>query len=276
MTYATLMVHLELGRPNTGLLKIVGDLAAKFQASVVGITACQPLQLSYGDGYVSGDVVEQDQAEIQKEVADAEMEYRSALPAHAGKLMWRSNVTMEPLSDYVAREARSADLVITSVDTGASLFDTTKHNNVSDLVMRVGRPVMIVPAAADVLKLDRVVVAWKDTREARRAVLDAVPLLKAATSVTVVEIAPQDGLAAARRGLEDVVAWLERHGVTAQPLAVAAAGEDADQLARFVQEHQTDLMVAGAYGHSRLREWVLGGVTRNLLMSAGCCSPVSH
>ena len=276
MTYATLMVHLELGRPNTGLLKIAGDLAAKFQASVVGITACQPLQLSYGDGYVSGDVVEQDQAEIQKEVADAEREYRSALAAHAGKLMWRSNVTMEPLSDYVAHEARSADLVITSVDTGASLFDTTKHMNVSDLVMRVGRPVLIVPAVADVLKLDRVVVAWKDTREARRAVLDAVPLLKVATSVTVLEIAPQDGLAAARRGLEDVVAWLERHGVTAQPLAVAADGEDADQLARFVQEHQTDLMVAGAYGHSRLREWVLGGVTHDLLMSAGCCSLVSH
>jgi nucleotide-binding universal stress UspA family protein len=276
MTYATLMVHLELGRPNTGLLQIVGDLAAKFQASVVGITACQPLQLSYGDGYVSGDVVEQDQAEIQKEVADAEMEYRSALPAHAGKLVWRSNVTMEPLSDYVAREARCADLVITSVDTGASLFDTSKHMNVSDLVMRVGRPVLIVPAAADVLKLDRVVVAWKDTREARRAVLDAVPLLKAATSVTVVEIAAQEGLAAARRGLEDVVAWLERHGVTTQPLAVAAAGEDADQLARFVQEHQADLMVAGAYGHSRLREWVLGGVTHDLLMNAGCCSLVSH
>jgi nucleotide-binding universal stress UspA family protein len=276
MSYATLMVHLELGRPNTGLLQIVGDLAAKFQASVVGITACQPLQLSYGDGYVSGDVVEQDQAEIQKEVADAEMEYRSALPAHAGKLVWRSNVTMEPLSDYVAREARCADLVITSVDTGASLFDTSKHMNVSDLVMRVGRPVLIVPAAADVLKLDRVVVAWKDTREARRAVLDAVPLLKAATSVTVVEIAAQEGLAAARRGLEDVVAWLERHGVTAQPLAVAAAGEDADQLARFVQEHQADLMVAGAYGHSRLREWVLGGVTHDLLMNAECCSLVSH
>ena len=276
MTYATLMVHLELGRPNTGLLKIVGDLAAKFQSSVVGITACQPLQLSYGDGYVSGDVVEQDQAEIQKEVADAEMEYRSALPAHAGKLVWRSNVTMEPLSDYVAREARCADLVITSVDTGASLFDTSKHMNVSDLVMRVGRPVLIVPAAADVLKLDRVVVAWKDTREARRAVLDAVPLLKAATSVTVVEIAAQEGLAAARRGLEDVVAWLERHGVTAQPLAVAAAGEDADQLARFVQEHQADLMVAGAYGHSRLREWVLGGVTRDLLLRANRCSLVSH
>jgi nucleotide-binding universal stress UspA family protein len=72
------------------------------------------------------------------------------------------------------------------------------------------------------------------------------------------------------------VAWLERHGVTAQPLAVAAAGEDADQLARFVQEHQADLMVAGAYGHSRLREWVLGGVTHDLLMNAECCSLVSH
>jgi nucleotide-binding universal stress UspA family protein len=276
MTYATLMVHLELGRPNTGLLRIVGDLAAKFQASVVGITVCQPLQLAYGDGYVSGDVVEQDQAEIQKELADAESEYRSALQTHAGKLIWRSNVTMEPLSDYVAREARSADLVITGVDTGASLVDTSRHMNVSDLVMRVGRPVLIVPATEDVLKLERVVVAWKDTREARRAVLDAVPLLKVANHITLVEIAAEDGLASARRRLEDLVAWLERHGVIAEPLAVAVTGEDADQLAQFVQEHQADLMVAGAYGHSRLREWVLGGVTHDLLMSATCCSLVSH
>src|SRR5450631_2020426 len=158
MTYKTLMVHLELGRPNAGLLSIVGDLAAKFQASVIGIAACQPLQLAYGDGYVSGDVVEQDQVEIRKEVADAEREYRSALQAHAGNLIWRSNVTMEPLSDYIAREARSADLVVTGVDIGASLFDTSKHMNVSDLVMRVGRPVLIVPADTDELKLEGVVV----------------------------------------------------------------------------------------------------------------------
>jgi nucleotide-binding universal stress UspA family protein len=252
MTYKTLMVHLDLGRPNAGLLSIVGDLAAKFRASVIGIAACQPLQLAYGDGYVSGDVIEQDQVEIQKEVADAEREYRSALQAHAGNLIWRSNVTMEPLSD------------------------TSKHMNVSDLVMRVGRPVLIVPADTDVLKLEGVVVAWKDTREARRATLDALPLLKVAAHVTVVEIAATDGLAAARRRLTDVVAWLERHGVIAEPLAVAAIGEDADQLARFVQEHQTDVLVAGAYGHSRLREWVLGGVTHDLLMSAACCSLVSH
>jgi nucleotide-binding universal stress UspA family protein len=274
MTYATLMMHLELGPSKTGLLKIAGALAAKFQASVVGITACQPLQLAYGDGYVSGDVVEQDQAEIQKDVADAENEYRSAL--HAGKLIWRSNVTMEPLSDYVGREARSADLVITGVDTVAPLFDTSRHMNVSDLVMRVGRPVLIVPATEGVLKQEHVVVAWKDTREARRAVLDAAPLLKVANHITVVENAPEDGLASTRRRLEDLVAWLERHGVIAEPLAVAATGKDAEQLAQFVREHQADLMVAGAYGHSRLREWVLGGVTHDLLMSATCCSLVSH
>ena len=276
MTFATLMVHLELGRPNASLLRIVGDLAAKFQASVIGIAACQPLQLAYGDGYVTGDVFEQDQAETRQEVADAEKEYRSALQAQATKLAWRSTVTMDPLSDYVAREARSADLVITGVDTGASLFDTSKHMSVSDLVMRVGRPVLIVPAETDALKLDRVVVGWKDTREARRAVLDALLILKVAAHVTVVEIAPEEGLAAARLALEDVVAWLGSHGVIAEPLAIAAKGENADQLARFVQQRQADLMVAGAYGHSRLREWVLGGVTHDLLMSAGCCSLVSH
>ena len=76
--------------------------------------------------------------------------------------------------------------------------------------------------------------------------------------------------------VEDVVGWLERHGVVAETLACRSIGEDATRLNDIAQEQNADLIVAGAYGHSRLREWVLGGVTCDLLLRADRCSLVSH
>src|ERR1700681_1317956 len=114
--------------------------------------------------------------------------------------------------------ARSADLVIMGVASGA-LADASRRVKTGDLVMQVGRPVLIVPAAADKLKLERVVIGWKDTRETRRAIFDALPLLKQAVHVAIVEIAAEEELAAARTHLDDVVNWLKRHGVAAEPFA---------------------------------------------------------
>lgn len=277
MTYATLMVHLELGHSNAGLLQITGDLAERFHAGVIGIAACQPMQIVYGagEGYVSGDLIEQDREQTEKEIKEAEAEFRSALQTRVETLEWRSTVMFAPLSDYLAREARSADLVITGVASGA-LLDASRRVNTGDLVMQVGRPVLIVPAAADKLKLERVVVGWKDTRETRRVAFDALPLLKKAAHVAVVEIAAEEELAAARTRLEDVVGWLKRHGVVADSLASPSTGDDVTRLNAIVQEQGADVIVAGAYGHSRLREWVLGGVTRDLLLRADRCSLVSH
>ena len=276
MTYATLMVHLELGHANAGLLQIAGDLAERFHAGVIGITACQPMQIIYGDGYVPANLVEQDREELDKEIEAAEAEFRSALQTRADSLEWRSAMTVEPLSDYLASEARSADLVITGVDRNISIFDTSRHVDMGDLVMRAGRPVLVVPTAAAKVGLDRVLVGWKDTRETRRAIVDALPILKKAASVTVVEIAVADELVAARARLAQIVGWLERHGVVAQATALPSAGDDADRLDAIAQELRVDLIVAGAYGHNRLREWVLGGVTRDLLLRADRCSLVSH
>ena len=275
MSYSVLMVHLELGHPNAGLLRIAGDLAERFHAGVIGIAACQPMNLAYGEGYVSGELLEQDREEIEREISQAEGEFRSALHKRAAALEWRSLVMFAPLSDYLAREARSADLIITCVTSG-SLLNASRSLNTGDLVMRVGRPVFIVPAAAEKLKLERVVVGWKETREARRAICDALPLLKEANQVAVVEIAAEAELAAARAHLEDVTGWLKRHGVVAKSLAVPSTGDDATRLDAIAKEQGADVIVAGAYGHSRLREWVLGGVTRDLLLQADRCSLVSH
>lgn len=275
MSYSTLMVHLQLGCSNTGVLQIAADLAQRSHAGVIGIAACQPMVMFYGDGFVSGDVYEQDRKELDKEMKHAEAEFRSALQHCGGKVEWRSTVVFALLSDYLAREARSADLVITGVASG-DLFDSSRSVNTGDLVMQSGRPVLVVPAGVDELKLDRVVVGWNDTRECRRAIADALPLLSMAAQVVVVEIVDADQIDLARARVDDVVAWLGRHGVLAEGLASPSTGDDARALVAIAQAQRADVIVAGAYGHSRLREWAFGGVTRNLLVGAGRCSLLSH
>lgn len=276
MAYKTLLVHCELGRPNAGLLRIAGDLASRFGAGVIGIAMCQPMQIVYSDGPVPGDLIQQDRRQRESEIAAAEAEFRAALTTHVANVEWRSDVTNEPLADYLARQSRCADLIVTGVDQNASVFDMSRHLNIGDFVMQTGRPVLVVPTTADKIGLEHVLVGWKDTRETRRTVMDALPLLRQAAVVSVVEIAPEDEMEAVRARLADVATWLERHGVHAEPVAKSSAGEDAHQLHSLALQFGADLIVAGAYGHSRVREWVFGGVTRDLLLRPRACALVAH
>jgi nucleotide-binding universal stress UspA family protein len=276
MSVATLMVHLELGHPNTALLKITAALAERLHAGVVGIALCQPMRIIYNDGYIPPDVFEQDRKQIDNEIEAAGAEFRAVLTGRIAALEWCSAVTSMSLSDYLADESCRADLVITGVDRNASLFDLSRHVDIGDFVMQAGRPCLIIPAETETLSLDHVVVGWKDTRETRRAIRDALPLLKAADQVTVVEIAAKDDLDAANARLADVASWLKQHGIDAAPVTAASLGDDATQLDAIAREQGADLLVAGAYGHSRVREWALGGVTRDLLLRAGRCALVSH
>jgi nucleotide-binding universal stress UspA family protein len=130
---------------------------------------------------------------------------------------------------------------------------------------------LVVPPEASTLQARHVLVAWKDTREARRAVLDALPLLRAATDVTVVEIVPHSKEKDAMRSGADVAAWLSRHDVCATSHEVVSDFDSYGAFEGLLSQNAADLIVAGAYGHSRLQEWIFGGVTRDLLMKARCC-----
>ena len=105
-----------------------------------------------------------------------------------------------------------------------------------------------------------------------------MPLLLLAERVIVVEIAAADDLADARTRTQDVAGCLTTHGVVASARAVTTASSETEQLRSIVSDFELDagLVVGGAYGHTRLREWVLGGVTRNLLLQPSRCSLVSH
>jgi nucleotide-binding universal stress UspA family protein len=268
MSYATLMVHCDLDPGIDGRLAIAANLAQRLNARVIGFAAHpQILQLYFPEGYAAVTVTEEDRASIEKRLEMAKERFREAMRGRVGRAEWRSAMD-EPLS-FAARECRAADLVI--IGKGPSLLIDP-----GDLVMLAGRPLLAVPSGIDDLKAERILVAWKDTREAKRAVHDALPLLRLCQKAIVAEIDEENDSDAANRRVEDVVSWLGSHGVNAagwsEPLGEGAAS----QIESLAAEEVTDLVVAGAYGRGKLREWVFGGVTQDFLQQASRCHLISH
>jgi nucleotide-binding universal stress UspA family protein len=274
MGYKSLLVHLELGRSNKHLLQVAGELSERFDARVIGVAACAPPAMIYGGVGLAGDAWAAVRDEVNEEIETTESEFRDAFRGRRADLDWRAIKDYADLTRCLSRQARTADLVLTAVAQG-DMFDTPRASSTGALVMQVGRPVLLVPLAPAATKFDRVLIGWKDTRETRRAVVDALPLMRQA-EVTIVEVAREGHMDAARRHLDDVVAWLMQHDVAARAFPVTSSGDDAADLLSVAQGEHCDVIVAGAYGHSRVREWILGGVTRDLLMSPGRCSLVSH
>ena len=276
MTYKTLMVHLELDGDNSGLLEVTADLAGRFEADVIGIAACQPVQMLFDEGLTAGEELVADRAEITREIAAAKVQFHKALKSRVKNLEWRSSITYGPLASYIADEARAADLIITGPDRGASLLENTRRVKIGDLALEAGRPLLVVPHGISNLTLNNVFVGWKDSRESRRAVADGLPLLKLAKNITVLEAAGKPALGRARDRVDDVARWLERHDIAATPMAMTLTDTDIADLHAAMIERGCDLLVAGAYGHSRVGEFVFGGVTRDLLLAAEYCVLISH
>jgi nucleotide-binding universal stress UspA family protein len=134
---------------------------------------------------------------------------------------------------------------------------------------------LVVPPEAKDLKLNCAMVAWKESREARRAVSDALPLLRKAKEVVIAEAIEDEADRTAAHGrLDDVASWLGRHGVAASGRVFHFPGGE-DPLEKL-WEYGADLLVAGAYGHARLREWVFGGFTHDLLRRSLRCAFLAH
>lgn len=269
MTYKTLMVHLEAGQSNADVLHVTAEIAQRYQADVIGIASCEPVQIGWGDGMMSSDIALAERQIVDDELKMVGTEFHACEAIRGHVLEWLAIPTMEPIAHVIALEARSADLLITGV-----LADTSRHANTGDLVVRAGRPVLAVPPEPVTGSFEKVMIAWNDTRECRRAVSDALPFLKTADRVVVVGVSsePTDLTAS----VKDVMGWLARHGIDADRIVSHVAGSAAATLASIAAEHTIDLIVAGAYGHNRLREWGFGGVTRDLLLRANRCALLSH
>jgi nucleotide-binding universal stress UspA family protein len=275
MAYATVMVGLSVDQPNEARLEIAGQLAERFGAKVIGIAAAEfspPLYFTSGEQ--GQKLVDQGRAAIKNRVAEVESEFRAAMQNRVTEVEWRCAEDFP--SRYIVLQARASDIVVVG-EAGGTIADPFVQVSPSDLVMQAGRPLLVVPDACNWLDLRSVLIAWKDTSEAKRAVADALPLLRKATDVTVVEIVEeQANRPAALSRVKDVAAWLSRHGVSASAQMPEEWGEAGALLERIASEVAAGVIVAGAYGHSRLREWILGGVTRRLVNPSNRCSLLSR
>lgn len=179
-----------------------------------------------------------------------------------------------------ALHARYADLAVMTLagdDDDGSIESIGRY--FSSLLMETGRPLLTIPVQCTSLApIRHAVVAWRPTQEASRALHDALPLLRRAQSVDVVEVGP----AAGDKGDgelpgADIAAHLARHGLKVSVVVHQPRGESvAAALLGHAEQSGAQLLVAGGYGHSRLREWALGGVTRELLRSARLPVLFSH
>jgi nucleotide-binding universal stress UspA family protein len=164
----------------------------------------------------------------------------------------------------LAFNARAADLIVTGSDDEGTR-SRLRTIDPGELILSAGRPILFASKDHRPMTAENVLVAWKDTRECRRAVVDALPFLVAARHVLVATIAEDDRISA-RDSIADVVRFLMKHGVKARSEVLDADKMDAaEALLTAATETGADLIVAGGYGHSRLREWAFGGVTRGLI-----------
>jgi nucleotide-binding universal stress UspA family protein len=263
MPYLALLVHMGLGLSNEPRLAAARQLAERFEATVIGAAACDPQPAPSYDGIYPPDVIIADRGFAEERIAAAEAEFRAAFRGRETRLEWRSAFAAP--AGFVAAESRSADLVITGSIKPDLLSDPNWRLDPGDLVMRAGRPVLVAPEDDHPLVHDTLIVGWKDNREARRAVADALPLARLAARILVVAVAEERGQDGSRAGAADVVAWLRRHGLTAEERRLPYVSGPASQLRTLALDEGADVIVAGAYGHSRTREWILGGVTHDFL-----------
>ena len=143
MSYSTLMVHLDLDRSNEARLQMAGELAELFDSRLIGVAAADIQPLYFMEGGAAQDLLEKDRARLKSQMADCEAQFRRVLKARADNIEWRS--ALDWPTDFVARNARAADLIITGSQTVRP--DATRQINPGDLVLRAGRPVLVVRPA---------------------------------------------------------------------------------------------------------------------------------
>jgi nucleotide-binding universal stress UspA family protein len=283
MGLASIMVHVGADAGTQGRVNIARSLATRFNAGLIGIAGQAPPAMVPGDivGELDrrggGDFVEGD--EIEQPDTTAIVSWLAALANAFKQAEPNTNATfrsaVEQPTAFIIREARAADLVIVGRAAAADIAE--RAVDPANVLLQCGRPLLVVPDTVGALSMEHIVVGWKESREARRAVRDALALLKSAKEVTIATI-EEPGQSAGDSGpLDDVAAYLIRHGVSINATITRRfAGSVSEGLATIAGEKAADLIVTGGYGRSRVSEWIWGGVTRDLLGSCRLCCLLSH
>jgi nucleotide-binding universal stress UspA family protein len=271
-----IVVNLESGE-RTSACDYAVSLAATFGAHLVGIVfRYDPIIPISSVGYIPADAIETQERE-SRAAAQAAVDHFVAANERAGVAAEPRTISAStaPVSMQFGQIARRFDLaVVGQADPNAAGLEGSIAEGA---LFESGRPVVVVPYIQKAsLKLDRVMVCWDGSRAAARAVADAVALLERAGCVEVVIVANERGKQDEIEGV-GIGEHLARHGLKVEITRIALGDIDvADVILSHAADAGSDLMVMGGYGHSRLREFVLGGVTRAILRSMTTPVLMSH
>ena len=279
MKLCEILVHLDQSSRAEARLDIAASLARQHGAH---LTALQVIDvaipvMAMADGGGGGAVIAELMEQMRQSALAASVKLKAAFEAALARegIMgeWRQVEGTTP--EILALHGRYADLLVLGQDDpesdSADLLETVLFDS--------GRPVLAIPFAGNFKSIGkRVLVGWNASREATRALHDALPLIAKAENTTVFLANPKRGLGA--HGEEpgaDIARHLARHGLRVE-VAKAVAEDVADSalLLNHASDMGADLLVMGAYGHSRLREFILGGVTRSLLREMTIPVLLSH
>lgn len=266
------LVHVEPGEASRDRVQVAAALARSMGGRLIGLGAemAQPLVASPYGGVNTAEWV----VAMNKQIDDDLIAAQAAFNLDSAGLDSEWRVMREMPARALAAAARACDVVVVSAHPQTNYY---RAADPAEVVMRSGRPVLVTPAKASPLDGRAVVLAWKDTREARRALQDGLPFLQRAEQVVVVAVCAQDEAGAVQRQVDDVIAYLSRRGVRATAkVSIAPDAGVVGELNATAQAIGADLIIAGAYGQSRLREWVFGGVTRTLMDEPTCHLLLSH
>lgn len=286
MALKDILLYMDASPACQSRLDLASVIAQRFKAHVTGLLVKpQPVQFGYVmadfgtvfENDVLANVQGEERAYVEKVAASVGGRFREQLARDGVAFEWRSVVGS--VAQQISLRARYADIaVIGQPDPrGRSLAD--QLSVAGEILLTSGRPILVVPYTGRFPTIgERVLIAWNGSREAARAVNDALPFLVKAKAVTILSIDPQSGSAGegAAPG-EDLGLHLARHGIKVE--SASMVGNEisvGDMLLSRAADWTSDLIVMGAYGHSRFRELVLGGATRSLLKTMTVPVLMSH
>jgi nucleotide-binding universal stress UspA family protein len=259
--FKTVLTYAGSSPDDAAVMHAAAAFAKAQGADLIGVAGHEPF-VPTGE-YISAEamqmIADQEDADLQA----ARTAFDQAAIGLGDRAQWK--VVRERPNVSLTRAAAGADIIVTGISRKGH------HCAVdgSSLVMEAGLPVLVTPPGVWNVGLGNVVVAWRNTAEARSAISISLPLLKQAQKVTLIEVAARDDVVVARDVVQAVLRRLEAHGVRAQA-DVDVSHDAVGMLLEKAHGSGAELVVLGAYGHSRMREWVLGGVTADLM----ACSPL--
>lgn len=257
----------------SSILEFAGLLAEEHGARLISVFMQPAAAVTTAETFAVGagirEVIEAQQSELERTEAHHRALFDDIVRRYGigSRSEWRS---LSYWSGEVGVQAYDADLVVATRPQRADQV-ANPPDLAESLVLSSGRPIILFPPGGTVSRVSRILVAWNATRESIRATADALPLLVKADAVEILVVDSQNQRAGhGREPGADIARHLARHGAHVEVRRMSPGGQDvAHLLLSRAAAFRADLVVMGAYGHSQLREWIFGSVTRTVLYKAG-------